>query len=180
MSATTIPLPVISLSEGFGAVVVQGDRIRVEISPEGHVNVQFPGRVPSMPPAGAHAETLKIGATMQDGTIYAGLSPDTGKPIYAAPEDAPIHCDFNQAAHFAAHVHPCGRKDWRIPTRAELNVLFQNRSAIGGFDTSGSAFAGWYWSSSRGGNCAWAQRFSVGNQQILDTSTQSALRCVRG
>ena len=51
-----------------------------------------------------------------------------------------------------------------MPTKAELNVLFRNRAAIGGFDTTGSNPAGWYWSSSRFYNGAWAQRFSDGIQ----------------
>jgi hypothetical protein len=182
MSATANPVAVISLSEGFGAIVVQGDRIRVEISPEGHINVRTPGRVTSSAPTciAASAEALKVGASMPDGTIYAGVSPDTGKPIYAMPKDAPMHCDFNQTAHYAANLDAHGRKDWRAPTKAELNVLFRNRAAIGGFDTTGSDPAGWYWSSSRYYFFAWAQRFSDGYQNYYSRDFQSALRCVRG
>jgi hypothetical protein len=33
-----------------------------------------------------------------------------------------------------------------MPTKSELNVLFNNRAAIGGFDLSGSEPSGWYWS----------------------------------
>ena len=42
----------------------------------------------------------RIGDTMSDGTIYAGISPETGKPIYTTPADAPdfITFDMEQAA----------------------------------------------------------------------------------
>ena len=153
MSAIANPVPVISLSEGFGAVVVQGDRIRVEISPEGHINVRTHGRVtttwPASIPTAASAEALKVGASMPDGSIYAGVSPDTGKPIYATPKDAPMTV-ISTRRGLCRNLDAHGRQDWRMPTKAELNMLFRNRAAIGGFDTTGSYPAGWYWSSSRG------------------------------
>lgn len=31
--------------------------------------------------------TLKIGSKMPNGTVYAGISPDTGKSMYAMPAD---------------------------------------------------------------------------------------------
>ena len=74
-----------------------------------------------------------------------------------------------------------GHRDWRVPTKSELNVLFQHCAAIGNFDTSGSYPAGWYWSSSRNnGVSAWAQRFSDGNQLTnYFRGGRSALRCIR-
>jgi hypothetical protein len=67
-----------------------------------------------------------------------------------------------------------------VPTKGELNVLFQNRAAIGGFDISGSFPAGWYGSSSQGLNYgAWDQRFSDGHQYDNFTYGDSSLRCVR-
>jgi hypothetical protein len=69
-----------------------------------------------------------------------------------------------------------------VPTKAELNVLFQSRAAIGSFNTAGSGPAGWYWSSSRNYyNVAWAQRFSDGFQGYnSNRNSASALRCVWG
>jgi hypothetical protein len=67
-----------------------------------------------------------------------------------------------------------------VPTKAELNVLFEHRAAIGGFDLTGSAPAGCYWSSSRSVNNAWAQRFSEGPQSGYFRYGHSSLRCVRG
>ena len=184
MSTTAIPIPVISLSEGFGALVVQGPNIKVEILPNGNVNVQTSGRVTTGPctATAASSEALKVGASMPDGSVYAGVSPDTGKPMFATPKDAPMHGNFNQAADYAANLDVHSHKDWRVPTKAELNVLFGNRAAIGGFDTTGSARAGWYWSSSRFSSLygAWVQRFSDGGQLISLRYDASSLRCVRG
>src|SRR5580704_12929695 len=91
----------------------------------------------------------KLGEKMPDGTIYAGISPDTNKPMYATPADVPPTMTFNQATEYAAHLDAHGHKDWRMPTKAELNVLFNNRAAIGGFDLSGNDPAGLCWSSSQ-------------------------------
>jgi hypothetical protein len=83
-----------------------------------------------------------------EGTVYAGRSPDTGEPMYASPVDAPLTMTFNEAAGYAKKLNQeqylC-HNDWRVPTRAELNVLFNNRAAIGGFNVSGSYPAGCYW-----------------------------------
>jgi Protein of unknown function (DUF1566) len=121
-----------------------------------------------------------IGAEMHDGTIYAGVSPDTGKAMYATPKDAPLTCTFDQAARYAKGLDVHGHRDWRVPTKAELNVLFQNRATIGGLNTTGSVPAGWYWSSSQINKYnAWAQRFSFGSQHYCTKDDASSLRCVR-
>jgi len=67
-----------------------------------------------------------------------------------------------------------------VPTENELNLLVQNHHAIGGFNTSGSSPAGWYWSSSQGDCDAWVQRFSDGRQHVNPKSMVASLRCVRG
>ena len=42
----------------------------------------------------------KPGTVMPDGTIYAGVSPDTGKPMYTMRRDAPLACTFNEAGKY--------------------------------------------------------------------------------
>jgi len=125
-----------------------------------------------------------IGNTMPDGTVYAGISPDTNKPMYATSADAPLTYTFNQAQKYAEKLDVHGHKDWRAPTKGELNVLFQNRAAIGGFNETGSRPGGWYWSSSQDYNFyQWAQRFSDGFRDFyckLNLFSDSSLRCVRG
>jgi hypothetical protein len=165
-------------------VAVNGCGVKVDISADGKVTVYSNSETRQPTPtlaAAASAEALKVGASMPDGSVYAGVSPDSGKPIYATPKDVPMRCNFNQAADFAANLDAHSHKDWRVPTNAELNVLFANRAAIGGFDTTGSNPAGWYWSSSRINLTAWAQRFSDGSQDLnILRVDASLLRCVRG
>ena len=37
--------------------------------------------------AGYRAIEIQIGAVMPDGTVYAGISPDTGRAMYTTPGD---------------------------------------------------------------------------------------------
>jgi len=124
-----------------------------------------------------------IGDKMPDGTIYAGMSPDTGKPMYTLPWDAPLTMTFNKAKDYAYAANAQevgGHEDWRVPTKNELNVLFNNRAAIGEFDVSSSGPAGWYWSATPDGDWfAWGQRFSDGCQANYHKGHLSAVRCVR-
>jgi hypothetical protein len=123
---------------------------------------------------------LRIGAVMTDGTVFAGISPDTGKPMYTTPADAPLTMTFNEAKEYAAKLDTHGYTDWRVPNKAELNVLFNNRAAIGGFNLTGSSPAGWYWSASQGLKWdAWDQRFSDGYQNGNLKVSHSTVRCVR-
>jgi len=67
-----------------------------------------------------------------------------------------------------------------VPTKAELNVLFNNRAAIGGFNVSGSNPAGWYWSASPDyKRNAWCQRLSDGAQDNLNMYDHLFVRPVR-
>jgi len=104
----------------------------------------------------------RIGDTMSDGTIYAGISPETGKPIYTTPADAPDFITFDMEQAYVAGLRTHGRTDWRMPSKGELQVLFKNRAAIGGFNTRRSPFMSCiYWSgTSDRGTAAWCQRLS--------------------
>ena len=122
----------------------------------------------------------KIGEMMPDKTIYAAISPDTGKPMYTTPRDAPLTRTFNQAKKYAAKLDAHGHQDWRVPTKKELDVLFNNRAAIGGFDIGGSYPSGWYWSSTSEHRWdAWDLRFSDGWPNYPFKLSHSAVRCVR-
>src|ERR1039458_3358697 len=68
----------------------------------------------------------KVGDKMPDGTVLAGISPDPNKPMYATPADASLTMTFNEAQEYAAKLDAHGYKDWRVPTKAELNELFNN------------------------------------------------------
>ena len=120
------------------------------------------------------------GDRMPDGTVYAGAL--DGRAIYTAPKDAPLTYTFNEAAKYARKLCAekyLGHDDWRVPTEAELNVLFQNKAAIGGFNVSGSGSAGWYWSSTSAILDAWARRFGDGGVDGKYKNAALSLRCVR-
>jgi hypothetical protein len=95
----------ISLSKDFNALVLNG--VTIEQAADGHLVITAPGGTVITKPAPANdtaiktaKDALEIGDKMADGTIYAGISPDTNKPMYAAPADAPMSMDFNAAAKY--------------------------------------------------------------------------------
>jgi hypothetical protein len=131
-------------------------------------------------PAIAEPKPPQMGDKMPDGTIYAGVSPDTGKAMYAMPSDAPLSYTFNEVQKYPKKLDVYGHQDWRVPTKVELNVLFNNLAAIGGFNVTGSNPAGWYWSTSSYNLwSAWVQRFSDGYQLNNAKGGHSSVRCVR-
>ncbi|MCL2412189.1 MAG: DUF1566 domain-containing protein, partial [Treponema sp.] len=64
--------------------------------------------------------------------------------------------------------------DWFLPSRNELNALFQNRAAVGNLGT------GWFWSSSQGNTTnAWLQSFASGSRLDFNKHSNDAVRAVR-
>ena len=89
-----------------------------------------------------------------------------------APYHAAVYCDG-----LTAH----GKSDWYLPAANELAIFYANRSAIGGFDGTGTQ---WYWSSSemtggQGNAFAWSQRFSDGSAGQNSKFATYFLRCAR-
>jgi hypothetical protein len=175
----------ISLGEYFGDVAVNVNGVRIEVDTAGSIQAYTNGSVKISPIANddgkaATSTAPKVGDKMPDGTVFAGISPDTNKPMYATPADAPLTMKFNEAKEYATKLDAHGHKDWRVPTKAELNVLFNNRAAIGGFDISCSYPSGRYWSSSQNYKWyAWGQRFSDGLQADINKTLHSSVRPVR-
>ena len=117
-----------------------------------------------------------VGQRMPDGTIYAGVSPDTAKAMFVMPHDEPMTMSWSDAKRgtLSAKVGAYGHNDWAVPSKNELALLFNNRAVIGNFTDE------WYWSSTEYGNyTAWIQRFSDGNQLNNTKYNFRLVRCVR-
>ena len=120
----------------------------------------------------------RIGDRMSDGTICAGLSPETGEPLHVAVSDAPLTLTFNEAVTYANGVELHGHRDWRLPTLTELKHLFNNRAVIGGFETAQGPKT--YWSSSQNFTFeTWCQSFGDGGCVLLPETASASLRLVR-
>jgi len=121
-----------------------------------------------------------------DGSVAAGLSPETRKPFFTTPADAPGLYSWNSANSYCEALETGGHRDWRVPAKSELNELFNNRVAIGGFNASGSYDASWYWSSTLFAREAgldghpYLQRFHDGWTDFDNSGAREiSLRCVR-
>ena len=67
-----------------------------------------------------------------------------------------------------------GKDGWRLPTKDELNVMYEQRETIGGFASA------WYWSSSEPNTYhAWEQNFTNGYQGYADEYYYNRVRLVR-
>ena len=63
---------------------------------------------------------------------------------------------------------------WRLPTKDELNMLYENKEEIGGFANN------FYWSSTENDNYdAWRQYFGDGNQYNFNKLDTLSVRAVR-
>lgn len=94
--------------------------------------------------------------------------------------------ETGRAAQIAAALNFGGFDDWFLPSRDELNLMFQNRAIIGDLGDR------WYWSSSQSyhPNDAWRQNFgrsgfnpwaaqSVGEQHRGDKNDANSVRAIR-
>lgn len=148
-----------------------------------------------------------IGITCNDGTIYAGLSPDGNVKMYTTPNDEAVNLAWsnltvvtgltdqdtgqaNQATAEAtldlndypafkacADANFAGYNDWYLPARNENAVLYDNRVAIGNFQANGR-----FWSSSEvSGTNASFYNHQTGFQgsQLKTDATNFQVRCVR-
>ncbi|MCJ7790353.1 MAG: DUF1566 domain-containing protein [Candidatus Atribacteria bacterium] len=78
------------------------------------------------------------------------------------------------AAGLAQAYNGGGYSDWYLPSKDELNKLYLNQVAIGGFDD------GYYWSSSENNsNAAWGQDFGDGYQVNVTKDNTVRVRAVR-
>ena len=121
------------------------------------------------------------GGRMADGSLYAGVSPDSNRPMYTTPQDAAV-LPWAAALRYCRRLSTGGHHDWHVPSLGELAVLFNNRADIGGFNDTGliGNAPGYYWTSLEvTAATAWGQRFNDGFHDDFSKRRNSLLRCVR-
>jgi hypothetical protein len=78
------------------------------------------------------------------------------------------------AAQICDDLVAFGFDDWYLPSKDELNAIYQDKEAIGGFSNA------YYWSSTEYSNTdAWGQDFNNGSQITYGKYPTSRCRCVR-
>jgi hypothetical protein len=127
------------------------------------------------------AASPEIGDRMPDGTIYAGISPTTHVPMYAAAEDSP-----GQMTYYTAALADCMKSGFRLPDREELRVIFESKekgALKGAFkEASCDDSSEWYWSSTQSDTnprMAWYQKFKDGRQDFVGKGCHLSVRYIR-
>ena len=99
-----------------------------------------------------------------------------GTPIKIGNLEVAQH-DFNRDWKYDDAKVACAKlgEGWRLPTKDELNLLYQNKDKIGGFSAAVS-----YWSSTEYDNSsAWWQNFNNGEQSASYKYYKYFVRAVR-
>jgi hypothetical protein len=100
-----------------------------------------------------------------------------GVGLLAAPKDLGLPHTYKQSIEKCEEYVLNGFDNWRLPTKSELNLLYEKRNVIGGFDMNYV-----YWSSTTDGsvNTAWYIDFADGEKAYgrYDYGT-GPVRCVR-
>ena len=113
---------------------------------------------------GATAQGLAIGTGQANTTMIVNVLKTVETGSYAAKVCEDKSVTYNGKTY----------ADWFLPSKEELNQMYINRVAIGGFTTF------WYWSSTEDlSNDAWIQFFNSGNQNSNGKGNYSRVRPVR-
>ena len=117
----------------------------------------------------ASAQTIKNGGLV--------IAQNENGGLMAAPNDIGPYT-YSQGSYQCSCYKLNGIGDWRMPTKSELEVLYQKRATIGGFDNTYI-----YWSSTRDfttENSAWYIDFNDGTKGFGRFDYGSGpVRCVR-
>jgi len=147
---------------------------------------------------GLREEEPRLGDLMDDGTVYAGISPTTGTPMFVAPHDAPGLMTWKDAVRYAfnseAHGYRGSRQQtehdltasqddggWRLPTMVELKQIHRGKElgALKGTfrDRVSLEVSHWYWSCTEIQGC---EDHGVSGVQFTDGAEFDGFKGERG
>lgn len=125
----------------------------------------------------ASAEDQSAGIQWYNGSYLSSNAVSTALGSGQANTNAIISAfgSGEYAASVCDHLSMNGFDDWYLPSKDELNLLYQQKQSVGGFTN------GFYWSSSDGGTCApWHQDFANGYvNHSLNASALAHVRSIR-
>jgi hypothetical protein len=115
-----------------------------------------------------------VGAAARGTAIGTGEA-NTAAIVAAYGASDPYNNTGDYAARLADQYAYGGYTDWFLPSQDELDLMYQNRTVVGGFASD------WYWSSSEiGADTAWGQDFGTGSQFATNAGdTSDRVRAVR-
>lgn len=71
----------------------------------------------------------RIGEILQDGTIYAGISPNTGQPFFVPQASAMQKLSIENVRRLMVNGELFGYRDWRFASHEEYQHLLQHRNS---------------------------------------------------
>lgn len=108
-------------------------------------------------------------------TDYLGVKP--GHVLIAMKIDKTYSLQdrWYEALSYAGKCSEGGYTDWRLPSKGELNLMYENKDIIGGFSSN------YYWSSTEHGIYhVWIQGFDNGDQITNNKQSNNCrVRCIR-
>ena len=122
---------------------------------------------------------LELGSQGPGGGIvfYVNNSGSHGLEAKAADEGRVFGWTFIGANFFwteALSVAKAYGSGWHLPTKDELDLLYQQQTVVGGFANV------YYWSSTEvDNNSGWSQGFGTGNQSDVNKANSFRVRAVR-
>jgi len=169
------------LTAGTG-ISVNGSNQIVNTAPDktvaitGQNGITVTGTYPNFTVSGT--TTHKIGESYVGGIIFY-VTPDGQHGLIAETQDQSTSCTWYEAQNTistSANHSTAGKNytDWRLPTKNELNLLYAQKTVVGGFASDG------YWCSAEYDTShAWAQNFGTGNQFGAGKDLTYYVRAVR-
>lgn len=95
------------------------------------ISAPEPAEDQSLPPA-EYTQGMAEGTVMRDGTIFVGLLYSQGnRPVFAAPDDAPIPLVRKDALTCAKALKVGDKQDFHVPDDAELGLLYEKHETGG-------------------------------------------------